>query len=66
MVWILNEVNNVVEVPLGSPAMNAAANVFETKERAVVAQRAKCAHETKIGHRGTGHIQCADCGTPFN
>lgn len=65
MVWILNVVNKPIEVRLGSPAMNAATNVYMSEDEAKAAQRQLCQHETLLGHSGTGRVFCADCGKPF-
>lgn len=62
MPWILNEVNRPVFVALGSAAMMAARNCYATEDDAKHAQRQACLHKTYIGHAGTGHVQCADCG----
>lgn len=66
MPWIINAANNPVFVGLGSPEMTEAKNCYSAKEEeAQAAQVESCKHETKIGFRATGHIQCADCGKPF-
>lgn len=66
MVWIINHVPKVIQVSLGSEAMNAAANVYMSEEEAYSALQDICKHETKIGFRSTGHVQCADCRKKFN
>lgn len=66
MVWIINSVPKVQQVGLGSKEMMAATCVYDTQESAAKALQEICAHETKIGFRATGHVQCADCGKRFN
>lgn len=66
MVWIINSVPKVQKVGLGSKEMMAATCVYDTEESAAKALQEICAHETKIGFRSSGHVQCADCGKKFN
>ena len=66
MPWILNDVNNPVFVRLGSQEMMSAKNCYMTEAEARAAQVELCKHETKIGNRSTGRVQCADCRKPFN
>lgn len=66
MPWILNHANNPVFVGLGSQEMMAAKNCYQSEGEARAAQVESCKHETKIGNRSTGRIQCADCRKPFN
>lgn len=66
MPWILNEANNPVFVGLGSQEMLNAKNCYITESEAKAAQVEACKHETKLGFRATGHVQCADCGKHFN
>lgn len=66
MPWILNEANNPVLVALGSKEFTDSRNFYLTEQQAKEAQQKECAHETRLGHSGTGKIFCADCSKPFN
>lgn len=66
MVYVINKVPKVIQVPLGSKEMNDAANVYMTEGEAYSALQAICLHETKLGHSGTGRVFCADCRKSFN
>jgi pyridoxal/pyridoxine/pyridoxamine kinase len=66
MVYVINKVPKVIQVSLGSKEMNDATNVYMTESEAYSALQSICAHETKLGHSGTGRVFCADCRKHFN
>lgn len=66
MVYVINNVQKVIKVSLGGKDMNDASNVYMTEGDAYTALQLICAHETKLGHSGTGRVFCADCRKKFN